>query len=57
VVARARSHFKLLRVRTEAASGFFTAHGFRCIASEAESTHMLELTRATQANRHHRKPH
>jgi GNAT superfamily N-acetyltransferase len=43
VVAYARSHFSLLRVRTEAAGEFYIAHGFRRIASEAETTHMLEL--------------
>lgn len=44
VVAYARCHFKVLRVRTEAASKFYAAHGFRCISSEPETTHVLELT-------------
>jgi GNAT superfamily N-acetyltransferase len=43
VVACARQNFSLLRVRTEAASEFYGASGFRCIASEAETTHILEL--------------
>jgi len=46
VVAYARDYFRLLRVRTEEAGEFYTTHGFRCIASEAETTHVLELTRA-----------
>ena len=46
VVAYARDHFRLLRVRTEEAGEFYTARGFRCIASEAETTHVLELTHA-----------
>jgi GNAT superfamily N-acetyltransferase len=46
VVAHARHHFSLLRVRTEEAGNFYTAHGFRCIASEADTTHILELTSA-----------
>lgn len=46
VVAQARQHFSLLRVRTEAAGEFYTARGFRRIASEAETTHVLELTLA-----------
>jgi len=45
VVAYARDHFSLLRVRTDAASEFYTASGFQCITSEAETTHILELTR------------
>jgi len=46
VVAYARDHFRLLRVRTKEASGFYTTHGFRCIASEGDTTHVLELTHA-----------
>ena len=33
----------LLRVRTEAADRFYTAHGFRRVDSEADVTHVLEL--------------
>ena len=44
VVACARGHFNLLRVRTEAAGDFFTAQGFRHIASGTEVTHVLELS-------------
>jgi GNAT superfamily N-acetyltransferase len=46
VVAHARDHFRLLRVRTEEAGEFYTSNGFRCIASEADTTHVLELIRA-----------
>jgi GNAT superfamily N-acetyltransferase len=43
VVTHARIHFSLLRVRTEAADKFYTAHGFRRVDSEADVTHVLEL--------------
>jgi GNAT superfamily N-acetyltransferase len=43
VIAHARDHFDLLRVRTEAAGDFFTAHGFRRDASGTEATHVLGL--------------
>jgi hypothetical protein len=46
VIAHARSHFSLLRVRTEAAGKFYIAHGFRRVVSEAETTHLLELADA-----------
>jgi GNAT superfamily N-acetyltransferase len=46
VVAYARDHFSLLRVRTEAAGDFYTAHGFRRVASDAEATHALQFTNA-----------
>jgi GNAT superfamily N-acetyltransferase len=46
VAAHARGHFSLLRVRTEAASDFYTAQGFRRAASDAEVTHVLELANA-----------
>jgi len=46
VIAHARGHFKLLRVRTEAAGDFYATHGFRRDASDAEATHVLELTHA-----------
>ena len=46
VVAHARGHFSRLRVRTEAAGEFYTAYGFRRIATEPETTHILELTHA-----------
>jgi len=42
VVGHARGHFSLLRVRTDEASAFFVAQGFRPVASETESTHVLE---------------
>jgi GNAT superfamily N-acetyltransferase len=44
VVRHARSHFGLLRVRTDEASQFYEAQGFRRAASETESTHVLELS-------------
>ena len=47
VVTHARGHFSLLRVRTEAADRFYTAHGFRRVDSEADVTHVLELASAT----------
>jgi len=43
VVDHARSHFKWLRARTEEASEFYIAHGFRHVVAEAETTHVLEL--------------
>ena len=43
VIAHARNYFDLLRVRTEAASDFYTAHGFRRDVSDAEATHVLEF--------------
>ena len=46
VIAHARAHFDLLRVRTEAASDFYTAHGFRRDVSDTEATHVLEFTNA-----------
>src|SRR5262249_4135249 len=46
VVAHAYDHFSLLRVRTEAASDFYTTRGFRRDASNAEATHVLQLTKA-----------
>ena len=42
----AREHFTLLRVRTEEASEFYTKHGFRCIPSHADTTHVFELIHA-----------
>jgi GNAT superfamily N-acetyltransferase len=44
VVACARGHFSLLRVRTEAADEFYRTQGFRRVASGAEVTHVLELS-------------
>ena len=44
VVACARGHFNLLRVRTEAADDFYTAQGFRRVASDAEVTRVLQLS-------------
>jgi GNAT superfamily N-acetyltransferase len=46
VVTHARRHFSLLRVRSEAASEFYTAQGFRRIASDKDVTHVLELSNA-----------
>jgi len=46
VVARARRHFRLLRVHSEAASEFYTAQGFRRVASDEEVTHVLEFSSA-----------
>jgi hypothetical protein len=46
VIAHAKDHFDLLRVRTEAASDFYTARGFRRDVSDEEATHVLELTNA-----------
>jgi len=43
VVAGARGHFSSVRVRTEVAGDFYTAQGFRRIATGAEVTHVLEL--------------
>jgi hypothetical protein len=37
----------IIHFTAESASEFFTAFGFRCIASEAETTHVRELTHAT----------
>ena len=45
VIAHAREHFDVLRVRTEAASDFYTARGFRRDMSDAEATHVLKLCR------------
>jgi GNAT superfamily N-acetyltransferase len=41
VITHARGHFRLLRVRTEEASEFFIAHGFQCIESEPDTTHVF----------------
>lgn len=46
VITRARDHFNLLRVRTEAAGDFYTARGFRRDTSDAEASHVLELSNA-----------
>jgi GNAT superfamily N-acetyltransferase len=46
VIAYAHDHFDLLRLRTEAADDFYTAHGFRRDVSDSEATHVLELTNA-----------
>jgi GNAT superfamily N-acetyltransferase len=48
VIARAREHFNLLRVRTEAADDFYMALGFRRDVSEAEATHVLEFKTPTR---------
>ena len=45
VIAHARNHFKILRVRTDAATEFYAANGFRPDASDAEATHVLDLTK------------
>jgi GNAT superfamily N-acetyltransferase len=50
VVAHARGHFDLLRVRTEAADKFYTAHGFQREVSGAEATHILALKNVTDTN-------
>jgi GNAT superfamily N-acetyltransferase len=44
VIAFARCHYRRLRVRTDAANDFYIAQGFRRIATDAETTHVLELT-------------
>jgi hypothetical protein len=49
VVACARGHFRLLRVRTAEAGAFYSRFGFQRIASEADTTHVLELTPAASA--------
>ena len=41
VIAHAREHFDLLRVRTDAADDFYAKHGFRRDRSSAEATHIL----------------
>jgi GNAT superfamily N-acetyltransferase len=46
VIAHARGHFDLVRVRTEAADHFYTARGFRLDDSDAEATHVLQFTNA-----------
>ena len=46
VTKHARDHFDLLRVRTEAADGFYLARGFRRDNSDAEATHVLKLSGA-----------
>jgi hypothetical protein len=46
VVAHAHGHFDLLRVRTEAADGFYIARGFRRELSDPEATHVLEFKTA-----------
>jgi GNAT superfamily N-acetyltransferase len=46
VIIHARNHFSILRVRTDAATEFYAANGFRPDASDAEATHVLGLTRA-----------
>jgi GNAT superfamily N-acetyltransferase len=46
VITYARNHFKILRVRTDAATQFFVANGFRLDASDPEATHVLDLTKA-----------
>jgi GNAT superfamily N-acetyltransferase len=43
VIAHARDHFDLLRVRTEAADAFYVARGFRRDHSAIEATHVLPL--------------
>jgi GNAT superfamily N-acetyltransferase len=45
VIAHARNHFKILRVRTDAATEFYAANGFWPDASDAEATHVLDLTK------------
>jgi GNAT superfamily N-acetyltransferase len=47
LITHAHNHFNLVRVRTGAASDFYVAHGFRHDSSDAEATHVLELTNAT----------
>jgi GNAT superfamily N-acetyltransferase len=44
-VAHAAGHFSVLRARTDAADQFYTAHGFRRLAADAEATHILELAK------------
>ena len=46
VVTHARRHFRLLRVRSEAANEFYTAQGFRRVASDEEVTHVLDFSNA-----------
>ena len=46
VVTHARRHFRLLRVRSEAASEFYATQGFRRVASSEEVTHVLEFNSA-----------
>ena len=46
VIASAQHHFDLLRVRSETASDFYTASGFRRDSSGTEATHVLQCTNA-----------
>ena len=54
VVTHARAHFKVLRVRTEEAGKFFSAQGFGFVTLEAETTHVLELSKAAEHELEHR---
>lgn len=44
IIAHGRSHFVLLRARTDAATDFYTACGFRPDASDSKGTHVLDFT-------------
>jgi len=46
VILHACNHFKILRLRTDAATEFYAANGFRPDASDPEATHVLDLTSA-----------
>jgi len=46
VLAHARAHFRLLRLRSEEAGEFYLTHGFRRIASEPDTTHVFEISHA-----------
>jgi GNAT superfamily N-acetyltransferase len=43
VIAHGRSHYRRLRVRTPEAGEFYSARGFRSVASETDATHVFEL--------------
>jgi|SRR5579883_3348915 len=49
VIGRARDHFDLLRLRTDKASEFYVALGFRRDVSDPKATHVLKLTKAASS--------
>ena len=52
VIAYAQGHFDILRVRTNEAGEFYTRHGFQCITSQPDTTHVFELIPADNLFKH-----